>query len=507
MRIVIVEDEIKIREGMGKLIEAQTDHMVLGKAADGEEGLEMILRFKPDLVITDIRMPKMDGLEMVRELYHRNSSVHVVILSGYSEFDYAKKAIQYGVDDYLLKPLAVDDIENMLQTIEEKIQKERLANGAPELHIQNLILGSDEETAENCAILEKVCGLLQEGQYELFEGYIGSAPVSYRKEMEDSIREVKEKYSKLKLYYIYIDNFQKAYLLAMEEREGKRLDDLEKSLYNRLILPYLTKPEKAIWTKKRFQKLSELKQTAKELTRLLSCALVLNPDGWLTSCQAEQYEAAAFLPPSEIYNKLRGAICQGNMEKLKKISEDFLRYMEEGHFEAEDTRAAFVKSYYLIGDTLQDIDYSLYRHLKSTNLLRNMETAVTWNEIRSAYEDVIRVITEPKAKREDVSNFVMKRAINYIREHYQEGITQEEVSRKLEITPEYLSTLFKREMGINFSVFLKQFRISHAKRLLKGSNMKIYEIAKATGYSDPKYFQRVFKEEVGISPGEYRQMN
>ena len=79
MRIIIVEDEIKIREGMGRLIESQTDHMVLGKAADGEEGLEMILRFKPDLVITDIRMPKMDGLEMIRELHRRNVPVHAVI--------------------------------------------------------------------------------------------------------------------------------------------------------------------------------------------------------------------------------------------------------------------------------------------------------------------------------------------------------------------------------------------------------------------------------------------
>ena len=76
----------------------------------------------------------------------------------------------------------------------------------------------------------------------------------------------------------------------------------------------------------------------------------------------------------------------------------------------------------------------------------------------------------------------------------------------LDITPEYLSTLFNREMGINFSVFLKQFRISHAKRMLKGTDRKVYEIANAVGYNDPKYFQRVFKEVVGVSPGEYRQM-
>lgn len=505
MRIVIVEDEVKIREGMGKLIESQTDHMVLGEAADGEEGLEMILRFKPDLVITDIRMPKMDGLEMIRELYGRKVPVHTVILSGYSEFEYAKRAIQYGVDDYLLKPLAADDIQEMLATIEQRIKKEELTNGTPELHIRNLILGADEEMEKNCAILEAVCGLPVEGNYELFAGYIGSAAASYKEEMESAIGELKEKYQELKLHYIYIDNFQKAYLLAVGE--GERLDALEKSVYNRMLLHYLKKPEQAIWIKQRFTRLSELKETVKELDRLFSYALVLKQDGWLSAGQAQEYEPVAFTAPSEIYSRIRNAICQGDTEKLKKAAGDFQRYMEEGPFEAEDIRGAFVKSYYLISDTLQDIDRGLYGHLKSTNLLRNMETAVTWNELKQAYGDVVQVVAGTKTKREDISNFVIKRAINYIREHYQEGITQEEVSRELEITPEYLSTLFNREMGINFSTFLKQFRMSHAKRLLKGTDMKIYEIAKATGYSDPKYFQRVFKEEIGVSPGDYRQMN
>ena len=128
MRIVIVEDEIKIREGMAKLIESQTEHVVLGEAVDGKDGLEMILRFRPDLVITDIKMPKMDGLEMVRELHERKLSLHVVILTGYSEFEYAQKALRYGVDDYLLKPLAIDDIRDMLAKVEEKL-KEALAGG------------------------------------------------------------------------------------------------------------------------------------------------------------------------------------------------------------------------------------------------------------------------------------------------------------------------------------------------------------------------------------------
>ena len=229
--------------------------------------------------------------------------------------------------------------------------------------------------------------------------------------------------------------------------------------------------------------------------------------GWLTEAEEETYQVEIFSHPIEINNRLRNGICKGNQEEIKDSAEAFLSYMREHHFTSEDVRRAFQKSYYLMGDAIHDIDPKLYQQLNSGNLLRNLELAMTRGELERAYRDIIHIFTGNRTKREDISNYVIKKAINYIREHYQEGLTQEEISRELDITPEYLSTLFNREMGITFSAFLKQFRISHAKRLLKGTNHKIYEIADEIGYGDSKYFQRVFKEEVGISPGEYRQLN
>lgn len=506
MRIVIVEDEIKIREGIAKMIESQTSHVVQGEAANGKEGLEMILRFKPDLVITDVRMPKMDGLEMVKTLYERKVPLHAVILSGYSEFEYAQKAIQYGVDEYLLKPLDIDDIKKMLDKVEKKIQREQMASGTPGLYLRNLITGDGKEIEKNCSILKEICGFPAEGEYELFVGYIGSAEPSYRDEVEHTAEELKEKYQELKIYYIYIENKQYGYLLGCAEKAQERLDALEKSLYNRLILRYRGKKEKAIWTRRRFGCLEQIRSTAQELENLLTYALVLEPAGWLEAEQAAQYCPKPFAAPASISNQIRNAICRDEMQKLEKGAEEFLAYMAKGRFEIGEIRKAFIKNYYLIGDTIQEIDHTRYQHLKSKNLLRNIENAVTWHELEHAYRDVIQMIAGTQTKREDISNYVIKRAINHIREHYQEGLTLEEVAAVLAITPEYLSTLFNREMGINFSVFLKQFRISHAKRMLKGTDLKVYEIANAVGYTDSKYFQRVFKEEIGVSPGEYRQM-
>lgn len=506
MRIVIVEDEIKIREGIAKMIETQTEHIVQGEAVNGEEGIEMILRFKPDLVITDVRMPKVDGLDMVRILYERKVPLHVAILSGYSEFEYAQKAIKYGVDEYLLKPLDIDDIKRMLDKVEKKIQREEMINGTPGMHLRNLLIGKEKDFEKNCDVLKDICGFQDEGEYELFAGYIGSAESSYRDEMEHFVEELKRKYENLKIYYIYMENAQKGYLLGYAEKGEEDILALEKSIYNRLVLQYKGKKEKAIWTCKRFGVLEQIQSVTKELDELLTYALVIEPEGWMDSSQVRGYVSQPFTAPVSIYNQIRNAICQDDMQKLRKGMEDFLAYMAGGHFDMGEIRKAFIKSYYLIGDTIQEIDNTRYQHLQSKNLLRSIENAVTWHELESAYRYVIQAIAGAQVKREDISDYVIKRAINYIREHFQEGLTQKEVAAVLEITPEYLSTLFNREMGINFSVFLKQFRVSHAKRMLRGTDMKVYEIADAVGYSDPKYFQKVFKEEVGVSPGEYRQL-
>lgn len=507
MRIVIVEDEVKIREGMAHLIESQTKHIVLEKAADGEEGLKAILRYKPDLVIADIRMPKMDGLEMIHELNERKVPVHVIILSGYSEFEYAKRAIQYGVDDYLLKPLTAEDVTSVLDKIEAQIEVEQLTKGTPEVHIGNLVCLSNSEEERIYEILNQVCHLPWEGCYELLEAYIGSADAEYRKKLEETIEELKEKYLKLTIHYVYIGHLQKVYILVWADGNKEEMESFLAALYRKMIYVYKNKIEKARWTKKSFDSLKMLKTTMNLLDQRIAAALNIECRDWITDEMISAKGKAKIETPTAIYTKIRNAIYSDDGKKLKAAIEEFVQYIEQGDFLADDIKRTFMKTHFLIIDTLQDINKSVYDYLIKNDYQKKIENAITWEELKNSLQDVVDRITNSCVNREGISNYVIKKAIAYIREHYQEGLTQEELSRKLEITPEYLSTLFKRELGINFTTFLKQFRLSHAKRLLKGSDMKIYEVAEAVGYNDSKYFQRVFKEEYGVSPGEYRALH
>ncbi len=508
MRIVIVEDEIKIREGMGKMIKSQTGHQIVGEAADGKEGLEMILRLHPDLVITDIRMPCMNGLEMLKELSVKKAKVHAVILSGYSEFEYAQKAIRYGVDDYLLKPISIDDVREMLEKVEKSIQNEKeWIYGQQENRIRDVLFGNVEESEQSIEEMCTSCGFEPDMQYELMAGYIGSTQSSYKELVEKVISGLKKLYYDFEIYLLYQRDQQTFFCLtAGRELKGKEKEKYDHDLYIQLIKSCEESGEHPVWCKADCT-VWNLQETRKKLQENLEYGLVMKPGRWITEEGIQVYEAERFEYPLDIGNNLKNAVCQGGNEQIAEVGEAFTEYMRMHQYMPSDMRYGFMKSYYLISDILKDIDSALQEHLENSGILGRMENALTFEELHGAWIDVIKTITGERVKREEISNYIIQKAIQYIREHYQEGITQEEVSRKLEITPEYLSTLFSREMGINFSLFLKRFRMSHAKRLLKGTDKRIYEIARMVGYSDVKYFARVFKEEQGVTPGEYRRMD
>ena len=145
MKIVIVEDEIRIREGLMKLLERiDQNYQVVGEAENGKAGLELILESKPDLVITDVQMPIMDGLEMLRCLQEKQPLPKVIILSAYSEFSYAQQAIKLGVSEYLIKPIIINELTQSLRSIEQQLAEESNKKGeAPELRsVEEVLRGT-----------------------------------------------------------------------------------------------------------------------------------------------------------------------------------------------------------------------------------------------------------------------------------------------------------------------------------------------------------------------------
>ena len=146
MKIVVVEDEIRIREGISRLLgKLKQGYEMEGEAENGQEGLELIRRVKPDVVITDIKMPKMDGLEMLKIMYREGIQAKAIVLSAYSEFEYARKAMSMGVTEYLLKPVTFGDFSQALMHVQQQIGKESLqpeGMGSLEQVFQGILSGT-----------------------------------------------------------------------------------------------------------------------------------------------------------------------------------------------------------------------------------------------------------------------------------------------------------------------------------------------------------------------------
>ena len=505
MRILIVEDEVMIREGLAKLIKSHTGHTVAGEASNGQEGLNLALRLRPELVITDIRMPVMDGLQMIEKLHDMNLNTRAVILSGYSEFEYAKKAIYYGVEDYLLKPLAAEDIVDVLERIEKKMEEEEQKNaGTPGQCIKELVYGgllSEEEAGR----IRAICGFEPDSHYKLYLGYTGEAPIGYEEEIYAKWEQISRQLPAITLH-MASDKMRRRFIcLAALPDTGDAPYLLGQAVERRIVRPYRQRSERAVWAEVPADCLEDIQKAARDAESLLKEAMPVTDGGLLTRERMDRIGWKEFHFPADIGMEIKNALCRGLWDAARESGEMFIRYMEDGPYKEQEIRQAYLKAVYLLLDTVREIDGDAYSQLQNADLLSKCTEAVTLREMEQNYRDGMALVCSPRRMKEDISNYTIKRAINYIREHYKEGISLEDVAGRLGITPEYLSTLFNREMGENFSTFLRKFRISHAKRLLKGTDMKVYEIAEAVGYTDPKYFARVFKDELGVSPGEYRQ--
>jgi len=503
MRILIVEDEVKIRMGISKLISQHTGHKVVGEAKNGIEGLEMILKFHPDLIISDIRMPSMDGLEMLEELEKMGVHYHCVILSGYSEFDYAKKAIRYGVDDYLLKPIAAEDVNAILEKVQEKLDLEsRQMLGTPEGYIRDIILGNLEANQENCDKLMRIGHLEDAGISYLLLAYMGNVDMRYRQHCENAFEKMKGKYPYYRIFIVYIESTQELVVLVQCDLPmGEIISKVE-----RMIFLGISKDEQPVWTIGEIDTISNMRSQAKKLQENYVYGMAFGYHHLITQKEVEDFRPQEYKYPKFLENKIRIAICDGGYEKLNLYAAWFQEYLRDAGYDPAHIRNGYMKMLSFISNMAQEVSTPIYQQIKDINIMKALGEAVTLQEIEQGFRMIIDKFMVSENKKEDIRNYTIKKALVYIREHYQEGISLEIVADNLEITPEYLSTLFNKEVGLNFTTFVKRFRISHAKRLLKGSELKIYQIASEVGYNDPKYFNRVFKEEVGISPGDYRQL-
>ena len=513
MKIVIVEDEIRIREGLVKLIKKiNEEHEVVGEAENGIEGLQLIEETKPDLIITDIKMLDMDGLEMLKRLKEMKSSAKAIVLSAYSEFSYAQQAIKLGISEYLLKPIAVGELTQSLRNIEIQLEQElnykrnRLeVLQSLENVFYSILLGGTIVDKELIEFLNRTYQLDDSSDFIMIPVYLGNQYEQNYERMSKRLHSILR--DKDKQEYRLLEIPQNKILLIIifaftDEHE------LEQWFRNRVLLQL--KREKICqacfgWTS--FRGISKMKNSLHILQKNMDWNILFGDDVIVSYPKVTQIQTVPLSYPIDIENQMRVALCALDSKKLERIINTFCCYFKDGNlYSPKEVKESFVRFLWSMISVAKEIDFNQYKSLDQQEFLKNIMSATTYSELVQTLDDFITLLPIDIAGEPSIS-FTVQRAKSLVHEFYNQGITLEEIALKLNITPEYLGTQFHKELGINFSSYIKNHRITKAKELLIGTHLKLYEIANKAGYSDAKYFSQVFKECTGQLPTEYRKMH
>ena len=540
LKIFLAEDEVIVRETIKRMIPWEDlGFELVGEAADGEMALPLLLRQKPDLLITDIKMPFMDGLTLAKVAKKEIPGLKVVILSGYDDFNDAKQAINIGVEDYLLKPITKNALIERLTEIRsryehEKTQKEYYEKFHREMQAYEKNSSRDFFEA------------LVSGSMDMME--------IYRRSEKLGLDIVAEAYNVL----IFTMNCEEDFSGQREgysEWEAESLELLEEffsentsaMLFRCNIFSYgvLIKGQKETIEENTRSCVSEIQRILdrKEQKRQWFVAAG-EPVERLSQIQKSYYSASRAFSQRYLYDEnILYYDEMASMEK-KNVTEDDSTYLQKVDVNAlnpvilqkflsngllEETEN-FVKDYfYAIGQepleslvfrnyVTLNVRFSVMSFLKEigcdTRTLEQEDTEDVLSESSKSLENAIayaeKIISQAIALRDQTSGnknrSILKTAVDFIDSHYmEEDMSLNKAANAANVSANHFSALFSQNMGQTFIEYLTNLRMNKAKEYLRCTSMRSSEIAGEIGYKDAHYFSYLFKKTQGMTPSDYRK--
>jgi two-component system, response regulator YesN len=501
-KVLLVDDEPLIIEGMKALIPWEDYGLeVAGEACDGTHALKQLQESSFDIILTDIKMPKMTGLELITNCKELNNRTKFIVLSGYQEFEYIKKGLELGIENYLLKPVNEDELINTIENVIEKIKKDTREdrNSASYVLRDNMLwrlLNHDidekewRQRAELYQLsLDKPKLTVAIIQFDKNAYQDTEALSNARTEMENLIDSVciispdndfivilsgqneeqqSEKVEKLKAYLQKSKQFDYYYLSmgcsVSSSSELQKSYDLanELSSYQLILEPNTVITEKL--TNRYMEKNSVRQQDFLQLAKYILNQEVDSAKSWLDDAFLQFEQQDCLYPPSVIRQYMIDLVITVQKSATKGIFYPTIRLVE------------------LI--------------MKSHSL----------KDLRRIVEQYIRDLIEACSKQTVQRSSIIQSILDYIHDHYSEELSLKTLSQRFHINSIYLGQLFQKELGIVFSEYINHFRIEKAKELLKNTHQKAGKIGKCVGYSDTTYFYKQFKKSVGVTPTEWRSM-
>ncbi len=497
-KVLIVDDEVPIRQWLEFCIGKMEEYQVVGSARNGEEGYLIFQKTLPDVVIADIRMPVMDGLEMLALIYEINPAVYTIVLTSHEDFEYARKAMKLGASEYILKTEITEE------SLYQALQKGGRIKGEPSDRKREQLY--EEMSSRNhffrSLILKSQTGFLSDAvlaEYEipLEKSEFVALDIMTRRE-EFSRISVPENELLLNTIKVPVDTMHTMLIGNMNRKcfSGRKSQMEELHRYCGQILEQI--PCK-IGCSDIYDRLGRLGDAMRQAYDRVRLSFYYPRDNCFSTQNTGKYQ----LTNGEKYKILfnRELVNQNFRNALQWKNQMMAEVRKEEIAETE-----YVKKLYLFFLT------SLYHMTKEDvkrieDQLKEISKEVMGTETLDELDRIINREFEangPGRFSDEEYSASVRNALWYMKEHYAESLTLPDVAFQVGLSPEYLSRLFKEETGVKFVVYLNNLKLKHALRLLETTNLKVYEIAEQVGYSNLSYFSTVFKKNFGQNPFEYK---
>ncbi|TDT63270.1 response regulator [Fonticella tunisiensis] len=535
-KLILVDDEEEVRRGILEKIEwERIGYEVIGEAGNGIDALEIAEKTIPDVVITDIKMPFMDGITLCEKLKERFPTTKIIILTGFDEFEYAQRAIKLNVVEYVLKPISsrelIDILEKVKAALDNEIVQRKDIEALREHYKKSLpllrekFLGSLIDSRMNRdEILEKsrTYGIDIDGKTfavsvisvgrgsEGFEENIDFSEADNNELIRVAALNISEEIIKKHgsgTAFLYRD-----YIVIIFTFENDNSDALVNWIFTVLeeIRQNIEKYYGAavtIGVGSLCSSITEIPYSYKGAVAALDYRMILNSSIiYVDDVEPKCTSSVVFDELKE--RSLISCIKVGTDEEIVKTIDRLFEEIIDRKASFKDYQIYLLEMLTTILKVARDLNADMDRIFGTNyNLFVELYKFRSLKEVKDWIRNIcIRIRSYISRDRQDTCKLIVKRAREYVEQHYGESdITIDKVCKYLHISPTYFSTLFKKETKLTFVNYLTQVRMEAAKELLRTTDLKSFEIARKVGYSEPNYFSYSFKKNFNMSPSQYRK--
>lgn len=528
--VILVDDEEEVRQAIiNKLDWEAIGFQVIGAADNGEDALELAERLRPDVVMTDIKMPFMDGLTLSNKLKQISKDIKIIVFSGFDEFEYAKEAIKLEVEEYILKPINASELKAVFARIKEKLDDEiNRKRDIDQLRIyyleslpvmkEQFLIGLLEGRLSKQRIIELMNSYELNLNYPYYMTGIVHIDKSFGKLKSDlletagfitvSLKQiVDENLSSCCEFYscIYLESVVVIALLRDPKQSNDvihTMDQICKSAFR--ILENNTSAGIGFIC----SDLMDLSRSYQSAKNAIDYRVLFDPNQAIYIQDVETQVSDGNVWDSSYMENILREIKLGEVEHLEKAIQELIRYIKKASISYQLFQISLMEmitEIYKLGRTYQiDMDKVFGTDFNFNDKIYQFESL---EALKQWLIDIcMKVRGCIRRERIDSAKLLIEKAVEYISGHYQNSeLSVDTLCSYLNVSATYFSTLFKREMGMSFVNYLTKVRLDKALQLLNTTDEKTYNISTMVGYVEPNYFSYVFKKQYGVSPSNYRK--